>query len=41
MPVTVFEFTQSALNKIQVSTKEEKILKFRDLIQRNLLFIIS
>ncbi|WP_342638312.1 Arm DNA-binding domain-containing protein [Orientia tsutsugamushi] len=36
MPVTVFEFTQAALNKI-----EEKILKFRDLIQRNLLFIIS
>ncbi|KJV53390.1 hypothetical protein OTSGILL_0760 [Orientia tsutsugamushi str. Gilliam] len=41
MPVTVFEFTQSALNKIQVPTKEEKILKFRDIIQRNLLFIIS
>ncbi|WP_371219823.1 Arm DNA-binding domain-containing protein [Orientia tsutsugamushi] len=41
MPVTVFEFTQSALNKIQVPTKEEKILKFRDLIERNLLFIIS
>ncbi|SPR13965.1 hypothetical protein [Orientia tsutsugamushi] len=41
MPVTVFEFTQSALNKIQVPTKEEKISKFRDLIERNLLFIIS
>ncbi|SPM45277.1 integrase [Orientia tsutsugamushi] len=41
MPVKVFEFTQSALNKIQVPTEEEKILKFRDLIQRNLLFIIS
>ncbi|SPR10704.1 Arm DNA-binding domain-containing protein [Orientia tsutsugamushi] len=41
MPVTVFEFTQSALNKIKVPTKEEKILKFRDIIQRNLLFIIS
>ncbi|KJV76825.1 Arm DNA-binding domain-containing protein [Orientia tsutsugamushi] len=41
MPVKVFEFTQSALNKIKVPTKEEKILKFRDIIQRNLLFIIS
>ncbi|SPR08296.1 integrase [Orientia tsutsugamushi] len=41
MPVTVFEFTQSALDKIQVPTKEEKISKFRDLIERNLLFIIS
>ncbi|KJV70954.1 Arm DNA-binding domain-containing protein [Orientia tsutsugamushi] len=41
MPVTVFKFTQSALNKIKVPTKEEKILKFRDIIQRNLLFIIS
>ncbi|KJW06368.1 putative integrase [Orientia tsutsugamushi str. UT144] len=41
MPVTVFEFTQSALDKIQVPTKEEKISKFRDLIERNLLLIIS
>ncbi|KJW06788.1 putative integrase [Orientia tsutsugamushi str. UT144] len=37
MPVTVFEFTQSALDKIQVPTKEEKISKCRDLIERNLL----
>ncbi|WP_371222073.1 hypothetical protein ACA351_08705 [Orientia tsutsugamushi] len=42
MPVTVFKFTQAALNKIKVPTKEEKIIKFsRDIIQRNLLFIIS
>ncbi|KJV73967.1 integrase [Orientia tsutsugamushi] len=41
MPVKVFKFTQSALNEIKVPTKEEKISKFRDLIERNLLFIIS
>ncbi|SPR02429.1 hypothetical protein [Orientia tsutsugamushi] len=41
MPVTVFKFTQAALNKIQVPTKEEKIIQFRDITQRNLLFIIS
>ncbi|WP_342638726.1 Arm DNA-binding domain-containing protein [Orientia tsutsugamushi] len=41
MTVKVFKFTQSALNEIKVPTKEEKIIKCRDLIQRNLLFIIS
>ncbi|SPR08478.1 Arm DNA-binding domain-containing protein [Orientia tsutsugamushi] len=41
MPVTVFKFTQAALNKIKVPTKEEKIIQFRDITQRNLLFIIS
>ncbi|KJV72719.1 phage integrase family protein [Orientia tsutsugamushi str. UT76] len=41
MPVKVFKFTQSALNEIKVPTKEEKIIKCRDIIQRNLLWIIS
>ncbi|WP_041621654.1 Arm DNA-binding domain-containing protein [Orientia tsutsugamushi] len=41
MPVILFNFTQSALNKIQVPTKEEKIIQFRDTKERNLLFIIS
>ncbi|WP_371218231.1 hypothetical protein ACA350_10270 [Orientia tsutsugamushi] len=41
MTVKVFKFTQSALNEIKVPTKEEKIIKCRDLIERNLLFIIS
>ncbi|KJW07579.1 hypothetical protein OTUT144_0364 [Orientia tsutsugamushi str. UT144] len=41
MPVTVFKFTQSALNKIKVPTKEEKIIQCRDIIERNLVLIIS
>ncbi|SPR13653.1 hypothetical protein [Orientia tsutsugamushi] len=41
MPVTVFKFTQAALNKIQVPTKEENIIQFRDTKERNLLLIIS
>ncbi|KJV52561.1 putative integrase domain protein [Orientia tsutsugamushi str. Gilliam] len=40
MTVKVFKFTQSALNEIKVPTKEEKIIKCRDIIQRNLLWII-
>ncbi|KJV53641.1 putative integrase domain protein [Orientia tsutsugamushi str. Gilliam] len=39
--VTLFKFTQAALNKIKVPTKEEKIIQFRDIIERNLLLIIS
>ncbi|WP_371218621.1 Arm DNA-binding domain-containing protein [Orientia tsutsugamushi] len=41
MSVIVFKFTQAALNKIKVPTKAEKIFKFRDTKERNLLFIIS
>ncbi|SPR03889.1 integrase [Orientia tsutsugamushi] len=41
MPVTVFKFTQSALNKIKVPTKEENIIQFRNTKERNLLLIIS
>ncbi|WP_050731364.1 Arm DNA-binding domain-containing protein [Orientia tsutsugamushi] len=41
MSVIVFKFTQAALNKIKVQTKAEKIFKFRDTKERNLLFIIS
>ncbi|SPR09890.1 integrase [Orientia tsutsugamushi str. Gilliam] len=41
MPVTVFKFTQAALNKIKVPTKEEKIIQCRDKKERNLLFTIS
>ncbi|WP_371222453.1 hypothetical protein ACA351_11655 [Orientia tsutsugamushi] len=41
MSVIVFKFTQAALNKIKVPTKEENIFKFRDTKERNLLFIIS
>ncbi|KJV52518.1 putative integrase domain protein [Orientia tsutsugamushi str. Gilliam] len=40
MPVILLNFTQSALNKIQVPTKEEKIIQFRDTKERNLLLII-
>ncbi|WP_371218378.1 Arm DNA-binding domain-containing protein [Orientia tsutsugamushi] len=41
MSVTLFNFTQSALNKIKVPTKEENIIQFRDTKERNLLLIIS
>ncbi|SPM44890.1 integrase [Orientia tsutsugamushi] len=41
MPVTVFKFTQAALNKIKVPTKEEKIIQCGDKKERNLLFIIE
>ncbi|WP_371222666.1 Arm DNA-binding domain-containing protein [Orientia tsutsugamushi] len=41
MPVILLNFTQSALNKIKVPTKEEKIIQFRDTKERNLLLIIS
>ncbi|WP_371253160.1 DUF4102 domain-containing protein [Orientia tsutsugamushi] len=39
--VILFNFTQSALNKIKVPTKEENIIQFRDTKERNLLLIIS
>ncbi|KJW07761.1 putative integrase [Orientia tsutsugamushi str. UT144] len=41
MLVTVFKFIQAALNKIKVPTKEEKIIQCRDIIERNLVLIIS
>ncbi|WP_371220654.1 Arm DNA-binding domain-containing protein [Orientia tsutsugamushi] len=41
MPVILLNFTQSALDKIKVPTKEEKIIQFRDTKERNLLLIIS
>ncbi|KJW01960.1 putative integrase [Orientia tsutsugamushi str. Sido] len=41
MPATVFKFTQVVLNKIKVPTKEEKIIQCRDIIERNLVLIIS
>ncbi|KJV74921.1 hypothetical protein [Orientia tsutsugamushi] len=41
MPVILFKFTQSALNKIKIPTKEEKIIQFRDTKERNLLLIID
>ncbi|WP_371218894.1 hypothetical protein ACA350_02450 [Orientia tsutsugamushi] len=41
MPVILLNFTQSALNKIKVPTKEEKIIQFRDTKERNPLLIIS
>ncbi|KJW07658.1 putative integrase [Orientia tsutsugamushi str. UT144] len=41
MLVTVFKFMQAALNKIKVPTKEEKIIQCRDIIERNLVLIIS
>ncbi|SPR04561.1 integrase [Orientia tsutsugamushi] len=31
MPVILLNFTQSALNKIKVPTKEENIIQFRDI----------